>query len=37
MLVGLIGRPSFITNKRRNFPATVSEIDSTFPDALGNP
>jgi predicted nucleic acid-binding protein len=33
----LAGADRFITNNRRDFRTTISEIDITFPDALGNP
>jgi predicted nucleic acid-binding protein len=33
----IAGADRFITTNRRDFPATISEIDITFPDALGDP
>ncbi|HEY4422416.1 MAG TPA: PIN domain-containing protein [Pseudonocardia sp.] len=33
----LAGADRFITNNRRDFRATISEIDITFPDALRDP
>jgi predicted nucleic acid-binding protein len=33
----MAGADRFITNNRRDFPAAISEIDVTYPDALGDP
>jgi predicted nucleic acid-binding protein len=32
----MAGADRFITNNRRDFPAAMSEIDITYPDALGD-
>jgi predicted nucleic acid-binding protein len=33
----MAGADRFITDNRRDFPAAISEIDITYPDALGDP
>jgi len=33
----MAGADRFITDDRRDFPAAISEIDITYPDALGDP
>ncbi|GAA3078685.1 hypothetical protein GCM10010464_48620 [Pseudonocardia yunnanensis] len=33
----MAGADRFITNNRRDFPEAISEIDVTYPDALGDP
>jgi len=32
-----IGANRFVTNNRRDFPSSISEIDVTYPDALPDP